>query len=59
MKKEEENRFEEVRPYPNEHAARIEDPEDFDYFRRKNNEFNYDFIDNRVKIQLKNKNRKR
>ena len=39
MKKEEENRFEEVRPYPNEHAARIEDPEDFDYFRRKNNEF--------------------
>ena len=39
MKKEEKNRFEEVRPYPNEHAARIEDPEDFDYFRRKNNEF--------------------
>jgi HK97 family phage major capsid protein len=39
MKKEEENRFEEARPYPNEHAARIEDPEDFDYFRRKNNEF--------------------
>ena len=38
MKKEEE-RFEQSRPYPGEHAARIEDPEQFDRFRRKNDEF--------------------
>lgn len=29
----------EQRPYPNEHAARIKEPEGFDSFRRKNNEF--------------------
>ena len=38
MKKEDERKLE-MRPYPNEHAARIEDPEQFDNFRRKNNEF--------------------
>ncbi len=38
MKKEDERKLE-MRPYPNEHAARIEDPEQFDSFRRKNNEF--------------------
>jgi len=38
MKKEDERNLE-MRPYPNEHAARIEDPEQFDTFRRKNNEF--------------------
>ena len=38
MKKEDERKLE-MRPYPNEHAARIEDPEQFDTFRRKNNEF--------------------
>ena len=29
----------EQRPYPNEHAARILDPDAFDSFRRKNNDF--------------------
>jgi hypothetical protein len=29
----------EKRPYPNEHAARIKEPGQFDSFRRKNNEF--------------------
>jgi len=38
MKKEDERKLDE-RPYPNEHAARIEDPKQFDSFRRKNNEF--------------------
>ena len=38
MKKEDERKLD-ARPYPNEHAARIEDPEQFDSFRRKNNEF--------------------
>ena len=38
IKKENERKLE-MRPYPNEHAARIEDPEQFDNFRRKNNEF--------------------
>jgi HK97 family phage major capsid protein len=38
MKKEDERNLE-MRPYPNEHAARIEDPEQFETFRRKNNEF--------------------
>jgi len=38
IKKEDERKLE-MRPYPNEHAARIEDPEQFDNFRRKNNEF--------------------
>ena len=38
MKKEDERKLE-IRPYPNEHAARIEEPEQFDRFRRKNNEF--------------------
>jgi len=27
------------RPYPNEHAARIKEPGQYDRFRRKNNEF--------------------
>ena len=30
---------EEQRPYPNEHAARLLDPAQFDRFRRKNNDF--------------------
>lgn len=38
MKKDDERNLE-MRPYPNEHAARIEDPDQFDRFRRKNNEF--------------------
>ncbi len=29
----------EQRPYPNEHAARIHNPDKYDSFRRKNNEF--------------------
>ena len=31
--------YEEQRPYPNEHAARLLDPSQFDSFRRKNNDF--------------------
>ena len=35
----EDDRTAEQRPYPNEHAARLLDPAQFDRFRRKNNDF--------------------
>ena len=34
----EDERMDDVRPYPNEHAARIKDPEDYQGFRRMNDE---------------------
>lgn len=38
LEQEDDDERAETRPYPGEHAARIEDPDEFDSFRRRNNE---------------------
>ena len=38
MDKDRAGEMEDFRPYPNEHAARLEDPDKYESFRRKNNE---------------------
>jgi len=55
--KDEERMIDEMRPYPNEHAARINDPENYDYFRRRQDaggdgiDFIFGIKDNKSEIQ--------
>ena len=54
---ESDERYYDVRPYPNEHAARLVDPDGFDYFRRENDaggrgvDFIYGIKDNEGTLQ--------
>ena len=55
--KDEERMIDEMRPYPNEHAARINDPDKYDYFRRRQDaggdgiDFIFGIKDNKSEIQ--------